>query len=134
MKPSRFTEEQIVGILREHEVAKRLKSLKDENLRLKTLFAFATLILIAIHSLRWPRPSDICAGVNEEIHSMAATMRPPRRKSLHSPGQQLGLRRLAGSSCTKWPHSSCAWARVSIDRSSMPPHLRGLVHESLFKR
>ena len=64
MKPSRFTKEQIIGILREHETgantadvcrkngissttyggvdvsdAKRLKSLEDENAELKKLLA-----------------------------------------------------------------------------------------------
>ena len=79
MKPSRFTEEQIIGILREQEAgaktaevyrkygissatfykwkdAKRLKSLEDENAKLKKLLAEAMLdnaMLKDVASKKW---------------------------------------------------------------------------------
>ena len=43
MKRSRFTEEQIIGVLREVLEAKRLRALEDENGKLKRLLADAIL-------------------------------------------------------------------------------------------
>jgi putative transposase len=61
MKPSRFTEERIIGILREREAgaattAKRLKALEDENTKLKKLLADAMLsnaMLKEVASKKW---------------------------------------------------------------------------------
>jgi putative transposase len=66
MKRARFTEEQIIGILRENEAgakagelarkhgtseAQRLKALEDENRRLKSLLADAMLDKAALNEL-----------------------------------------------------------------------------------
>lgn len=52
MKRSKFTEKQIIGILREQEAgAKRLKVLEEENARLKRLVAESLLDQAALEDL-----------------------------------------------------------------------------------